>query len=220
MARLILVYGQKATGKTYALRNLDPNFTVIIDGDTKNALPWRGWKKYWGKDKKNFYPIDDIPTITDWVEKFGDINSTRKDVKTLVIDGFNSVMSYAKYFNTERSFQGWANLGQSILNLIRCAKKTRDDLNIIIIMHVETADPNSPTSQDHIKTPGKMVGEVGLESLALYVLYAKCVDGEYFFETQNNNSSARSPEGCFPPQIPNDMQAVIDAIDAYDKGDN
>lgn len=220
MARVILVYGQAAAGKTFALRNLDPNTTVIIDADTKSALPWRGWKQFWGKDKKNYYPVDDIPTITDWIDKFGDINSSRKEVKTLVIDGLSAAMSFAKHFNPDRSYQGWANVGQSIVNVVRHAKRARDGLNIILNAHVELADPNSPNAKDHLKTPGKMVSDVNIESLLLYVLYAKHVDGDYFFETQDNNSTARSPEGCFPPQIPNDMQAVIDAIDAYDKGDN
>ncbi|MBR2519061.1 MAG: hypothetical protein IKE46_04660, partial [Selenomonadaceae bacterium] len=33
MARVILVYGQPASGKTFALRNLDPETTCIIDAD-------------------------------------------------------------------------------------------------------------------------------------------------------------------------------------------
>lgn len=220
MARVILIYGQAAAGKTFALRNLDPKTTVIIDADTKNALPWRGWKTAWGKAKKNYYPIDDIPTLTDWIAKFGDENSTRKDVKTIVIDGLNTAMSFGKCFNVDRTYQGWANLGQSIINIIRYAKKARDDLNIILTAHVELADPNVPNSKDKLKTPGKMASDVNIESLLLYVLYAKHVDGEYFFETQDNNSTARSPEGCFPLQIPNDIKAVIDAIDAYEKGEN
>ncbi|MBQ3435074.1 MAG: ATP-binding protein, partial [Selenomonadaceae bacterium] len=72
---------------------------------------------------------------------------------------------------------------------------------------------------DRVKTPGKMVSDVNVESLLLYVFYAKNDDGKYYFETQGNRSSARSPEGCFPPTVPNDIKAIIDAIDAYDKGE-
>lgn len=218
MARVILVYGQPAAGKSYSLRNLDPNSTVIIDADTKGALPWRGWKKNFSVTNKNFYKLDDINKITSWVAKIGDPNKESK-IRTLVIDGLNSAMSFAQHFNPDRSFQGWADLGRSILTLIRTAKNARDDLDIIITAHVEPADPNSPTSIDHIKTPGKMIDKIGLESLLLYVFYAKCDDGNYFFETQGNHSSARSPEGCFPPTVPNDIKAVIDTINIYDQGE-
>lgn len=218
MARVILVYGQPASGKTYSLRNLDPASTIIIDADTKGALPWRGWKKNFSVANKNFYAIDDIPTITDWIQKIGDPSKNSK-CRTLVIDGLNSAMSFGKYFNPDRSFQGWAELGKSILSLVRAAKRARDDMDIIITAHVEVADPNAPTSIDHIKTPGKMVSDVNIESLLLYVFYAKVVDGDYFFETQGNRSSARSPEGCFPPTVPNDIKAVIDTINIYDQGE-
>lgn len=218
MARVILIYGQPASGKTYSLRNLDPSSTIIIDADTKGALPWRGWKQAYGHGNKNFYPIDDIPKITDWISKIGDPSKESK-VRTLVIDGLNTAMNFGKYFNPDRSFQGWADLGRSILTLIRTAKNARKDLDIIITAHVENADPNVANAIDHIKTPGKMVADVNVESLLLYVFYAKNDDGKYYFETQGNRSSARSPEGCFPPTVPNDIKAIIDAIDAYDKGE-
>ena len=219
MARVILVYGQPASGKTYALRNLDPESTCIIDADTKNALPWRGWKKFFGQDKKNFYPLDDIPTIINWIDKIGNPDKQSK-IRTLVIDGLNTAMNFGKYFNADRSYQGWADLGKSILQIVRHAKAARDNLDVIINAHVEVADPNNPNAIDRIKTPGKMVSDVGIESLLLYVFYAKKVDGKYFFETQGNRSSARSPEGCFPEQIPNDIKAIIDTINAYENGDN
>ena len=218
MARVILIYGQPASGKTYSLRNLNPESTVIIDADTKGALPWRGWKKSYGIGNKNFYPIDDLYKIADWVGKIGDPSKPSK-VKTLVIDGLNSAMSFAQYFNPDPAFNGWRVLGQTILSQIRAAKNARDDLDVIITAHVENADSNQPASIDHIKTPGKMIDKIGLESLLLYVFYAKNDDGKYFFETQGNRSSARSPEGCFPPTVPNDVKAIIDTINAYDQGE-
>lgn len=218
MARPILIYGHPAAGKSYAFKTLNPDTTVILDVDNKGALPWRGWKQHFGTDKKNFYGIDDLTTIISWIDKIGNPNKESK-IRTLVIDGFNSVMSYGKYFNPDRSFQGWNDLGQKILNVVRHAKAARSDLDIIIIAHVEIADPNASNSIDRIKTPGKMVADVGLESQVLNAFYAKVDDGKYFFETQGNYSSARSPEGCFPPTVPNDIKAIIDAINIYDQGE-
>ncbi|MBR2519706.1 MAG: AAA family ATPase [Selenomonadaceae bacterium] len=218
MARVILVYGQPASGKTFALRNLDAETTCIIDADAKHALPWRGWKKFYGSDKKNFFAIDDIATIIKWIDIIGNPDKQSK-IRTLVIDGLNTAMNFGKYFNPDRSYQGWAELGKSILEIVRHAKNVRDNLDVIINAHVEVADPNNPNAVDRIKTPGKMVSDVGIESLLLYVFYAKTVDGKYFFETQPNRSSARTPEGCFEPQIPNDMKFILDTINAYEQGE-
>lgn len=218
MARVILVYGQPASGKTFALRNLDPETTCIIDADTKHALPWRGWKKFYGREQKNFYAIDELPTIIKWIDIIGNPDKQSK-IRTLVIDGLNTAMNFGKYFNPDRSYQGWAELGKSILEIVRHAKNVRDNLDVIINAHVEVADPNNPNAVDRIKTPGKMVSDVGIESLLLYVFYAKTVDGKYFFETQPNRSSARTPEGCFEPQIPNDMKFIIDTINTYEQGE-
>ena len=45
MARPILVYGHPASGKSFALKTLNPDNTIILDVDCKGALPWRGFKK-------------------------------------------------------------------------------------------------------------------------------------------------------------------------------
>ena len=48
------------------------------------------------------------------------------------------------------------------------------------------------------------------------VLLAKCIEGEYVFETRANNSTAKTPMGCFDSlHIPNDMRAVDDALRDY-----
>lgn len=219
MAKVILVYGHPASGKTYALRNLDPKTTIIIDADSKYALPWRGWKKNW-INQQNYFPTDDIQTIINWIDRIGATDCKRPEVTTLIVDGLNTAMSFAKYFNPDRTYNGWLNLGQTIINIIRHAKNTRDDLTVVFNAHVEIANPDSPSAIDKIKTPGKMINDVGIESLLLYVFYSRCIDGKYFFETQGSHSSARSPEGCFPPQIPNDIKTIIETINQYENGED
>jgi hypothetical protein len=46
------------------------------------------------------------------------------------------------------------------------------------------------------------------------------VDGQYLFETQANFSTAKSPMGLFSEKtIPNDITAVIQAIEEYENGE-
>ena len=48
------------------------------------------------------------------------------------------------------------------------------------------------------------------------VLLAKCVDGKYLFETQSNNSTAKSPMGAFEEkEIKNDITKVIKALEEF-----
>jgi hypothetical protein len=49
------------------------------------------------------------------------------------------------------------------------------------------------------------------------VLHAKCVDGQYLFETQANFSTAKTPMGLFAEKtIPNDISEVIRALEEYE----
>lgn len=229
MARLILVYGQPAAGKTFAIKTLDPNKTVIIDGDRKGALPWRGWKKHYSADKKNFIPaasLDKTINIIEAIAKADDF----KHISNIVVDGLNNIMGIeetATYFGKrpqykDNKFALYEAIKHKSLWLMEIAKGYRSDLNIFFNAHVETADPYSPGDVDHLLTPGKSLGKQRkLESNFNYTFYAKVGnEGNHFFETAPLNSTARAPEDCFPPTIPNDFQLILDTIDAYDKGDD
>lgn len=228
MARLILVYGQPAAGKTFALKTLDPEHTIIIDGDRKNALPWRGWKKHYSVDKKNFIPAPSLDKTINIIESIAKADEF-KHITNIVVDGLNSLMSIedtAAYFGKrpqyKNKFDIYEAISQKTIWLIEIAKGYRSNLNIIFNAHVKTADPYADGEVDHLFTPGKALeNKKKIEASFNYTFYARVdKEGNHYFDTAPINSTARSPEGCFPPQIPNDMQAVIDAIDAYDKGEN
>ena len=67
-----------------------------------------------------------------------------------------------------------------------------------------------------IKTSGKKLDKIVLESKFNTVLLAKCIDGKHIFETQSNFSTAKSPMGAFETmEIDNDMQKVIEALEEF-----
>ena len=67
-----------------------------------------------------------------------------------------------------------------------------------------------------IKTTGKKLDKIVLESKFTTVLLSKCVDGRYLFETQARNSTAKSPLGAFEEfEIDNDITKVIKALEEY-----
>lgn len=228
MARLILVYGQPAAGKTYALKTLNPDATVIIDGDRKGALCWRGWKKHYGSDRKNFFAASSLDKTIKLIEHVANADEF-KHVKNIVVDGLNNIMSIedtAAYFGKrpqyKNKFDIYEAISQKTIWLIEIAKGYRADLNVIFTAHVKTADPYAAGEVDRLFTPGKSLeNKKKIEGAFNYVFYAKSdAEGNHVFETAPINSTARSPEGCFDTQIPNDMQFIIDTIDKYDEGDD
>ena len=53
MSKVIAIAGESGSGKTTSLRNLDPASTYIFDAD-KKGLSWRGWKKQYNSENKNY----------------------------------------------------------------------------------------------------------------------------------------------------------------------
>ena len=75
-------------------------------------------------------------------------------------------------------------------------------------MHDRPAHPS--------QTSGKKLNKIVLESKFTTVLLAKSVDGKYLFETQANNSTAKSPMGAFDNfEIENDIVSVIEALEDF-----
>ena len=226
MARPILVYGQPAAGKSFAFKSLDPNKTIILDVDNKGALPWRGFKKFYNSTKKNFFSIDTLDKIFNSIKKIAE-DDKYSHISVIGVDGLNNALVneqtfYDEWHNAKNPYEKYAELAKKTKRIIKLAQNMRDNLTIIFTAHVEVADSYSPGDVDHLLTPGKQLKEkFRIEGSFLYVFYAKIDnDGNHFFETVPNNSTARSPEGCFEPTIPNDFQLVIDTINSYENGDD
>lgn len=223
MSRGILIYGQPGSGKTSSLENLDPASTIIIDAD-KKGLGWAGWINQYSFEKNNYRKYNDINKVLEIVSLVGKNSDDWKHIKTIAIDGMNNVwardvFTYDERNNSRNGFEKYAEIGKKTYKLFDNIQDFRDDLNIVITAHVETADPYVENDVDKIFTPGKMINkDIKLESKFNYVFYAKSKDGNYFFETKPSRSTARSPRK-FPDQIPNDIAAAISLIDKYEAGE-
>ena len=226
MSRCILVYGQPASGKSFAIRTLDPETTVVIDADNKGELPWRGYRKSYNADHGNFFKADSLDKVFRSIKNIGSADASEKwkKFRVLVIDGFNRAMiseelNYDDVNKTNNNFEKFAELAKKVTKIISVAQGLRDDLTVIFTAHVETADPYVINDVDKLFTPGKMLkNKIKLESMFNYVFYAKAFDGEFFFETTPNKSTARSPYECFEPKIPNDYAAIIKTIEEFEEG--
>ena len=67
-----------------------------------------------------------------------------------------------------------------------------------------------------IKTSGKKLDKITLESKFPVVLLAKVIDGKHIFETKANFSTAKTPLGAFESNhIENDISEVLKVLDEY-----
>ena len=214
MAKVICIAGESGSGKTTSLRNLNPAETYIIDSDRK-GLSWKGWKKQYNIENKNYFACDVPDTVKNTMLA---VNSRLPQIKVLVIDTIGSIMIADEMRRAqEKGYDKWTDLAQCVWDIVDTAYTLRDDLTIIFVAHTQTERDDSGYLFTRIKTSGKKLDKICLESKFTTVLIAKCINGEYVFETHANNSTAKSPMGLFNTDtIPNDITSVIKALEEYE----
>lgn len=217
MARIMAIMGESGSGKTTSLRTLNPETTCIIDCD-KKGLSWRGWKKQYNAERKNYVACDDVAMVQASMLK---IAEKRPEISVIVIDTIGSLMVADEMRRSkEKGYDKWLDLAVCIWNLIDAACPLRDDLTVVFMAHVQTERDDSGFVFSRIKTSGRKLDKIVLESKFPIVLYAKNIDGEFVFETHAKQSTAKSPLGLFDEEtIPNDLKFVIEALDAYENSE-
>ena len=214
MSKVICIMGESGSGKTTSMRNLDPEITCYIDCD-KKGLSWKGWKEQYNKDKRNYLKTDEqneIMTVLKWLNQKEGFK-----FKTVIIDTINGIMVADEMRRSkEKNYDKWQDLAQAIYDIVDFALKARDDLTVIFTAHTQTERDESGYQFTRIKTSGKKLDKIVLESKFTTVLLAKVVGGKYLFETQAKNSTAKSPMGAFDEfEIENDITKVIKELEEY-----
>lgn len=213
MATVICIAGESGTGKTTSMRNLDPKSTLYIDCD-KKGLSWKGWKTSFSGENKNYIKTD-FPQVVLQSLQAVDVSEKYKHIKTVVVDTINGLMVADEMRRSkEKGYDKWMDLAQSIYDLIDYSlQMKRDDVAVIFVAHTQTDHDENGYLFTRIKTSGRKLDKITLESKFSTVLLSKCVDGKYVFETQANLSTAKSPMGAFESrEIDNDIVEVIKAL--------
>lgn len=213
MSRMILIMGESGSGKTTSMRNLNPKTTFYIDCD-KKGLSWKGWRKQYNKENGNYWASSNADAITQTLVK---ISAEKPQIKTIVIDTLNWVMIDDEFKRMkEKGYDKWQDLAFSVKEMVAMGQQLREDLTVIFTAHTQTERDDSGFAFTRMKTSGKKLDKISIESMFTTVLLAKCVDGKYLFETQSNNSTAKSPMGAFEEkEIKNDITKVIKALEEF-----
>jgi RNase adaptor protein for sRNA GlmZ degradation len=227
MSRIVLILGESGAGKSASIRNLNPKETFVINSLGKD-LPFKGSAKsytYYHKETNpagNMVRTTSTQAIIQWL-KF--ISEKLPDIKTIVIDDntHQSSLEFLKRIN-EHTWDKWNDIASNMVNIVEFAKSLRDDLVIFILHHVITeGDGILEDKKIKAMTLGKLVDQKlsSYESFFTVVLLAKkfkTKDGklEYYFLTQDSDSTTKSPMGMFEEEkVSNDLAIVRERLISY-----
>lgn len=212
MSKVICIMGESGSGKTTSMRNLDPKTTFYIDADGK-GLSWKGWRAQYSEKLGNYKRTDDANVVRNYIRAIAE----KKNWKVVVVDTINGLMVADEMRRSkEKGYDKWVDLAACVWDLVCGCYDYRDDLTIIFTAHTQTDHDEAGYMFTRIKTSGKKLDKIVLESKFTTVLLSKCVDGKYLFETQAKNSTAKSPLGAFEEfEIENDITQVLKALEEY-----
>lgn len=220
MAKVIGVMGESGSGKTTAMRNLPPEQTFYIDCD-KKGLNWKGWKTQYSGDNKtpNYWKSDNFGTVSGILDKIN-TEDRFKGIKYIVIDTINGLMVaeemkiLAMQSGDKRS--AWSDLAQNGWAIVNKALTLRDNLTVIILCHSETISDENGIIRTRIKTNGRKLEKLVLESKMTTVVWAVRQDGKYKFILSADGSTCKVPLGAFQAdECENDIMVVLKALEEY-----
>ena len=218
MSDVIGCMGESGSGKTTAMRNLPPEQTFYLDCD-KKGLNWKGWRKAYNTENKNYVATDAFSAALSLMARI-DKEKQFQHIKYLVIDTLNGLMVaeemriLAMQGGDKRS--AWTDLAQNGWALINKALTLRKDLTVIILCHSETISDDNGIVKTRIKTNGRKLEKLVLESKMTTVVWAVRQDGKYKFILSADGSTCKVPMGAFQTdEIDNDIMLVIKALEDY-----
>jgi hypothetical protein len=219
-SKLIGIVGATGTGKSTSIKHLNPEETYIINV-AKKELPFKGSEKLYNAEKRNYKEVDDAAEITRLLRT---ISEKAPHIKNIVIEDSNYIMGFSLVSKaTETGFTKFSVMARDMVELMREARKLRDDIKVFYFSHPETIEDGGEIIGYKIKTAGKMIDNQvlleGLLTVCLYTLVEENKDGStsYGFVTNRyRKMPAKSPDGMFDDlKIPNNLQYVCDKLDEY-----
>lgn len=219
-SKLIGIVGQTGTGKSTAIKHLDPKETYIINV-AKKELPFKGSEKLYNTENKNYKEVDDANEITRLLRT---ISEKAPHIKNIVIEDSNYIMGFNIVSKaTEVGYTKFSLMAKDMVDLFRESRKLREDITVFYLTHPETIEDGGDIVGYKIKTAGKLIDNQvlleGLMTVCLYTYVDENKDGTasyHFITNRFKKMPAKSPDGMFADvKIPNNLQLVVDTVKAY-----
>lgn len=205
MGKLVFIMGRSGTGKSHSMKNIPADRLGVINIEGKD-LPF-------GKAAPAFKAetvcTDDSEEIIDTMERM----SKKHDI--IVVDDFQYLMANEFMRRVyEKGYDKWNEIAKHAFDILKYISKLPGNVIVYVMCHTDKDD----NGNEKVKTLGKMLDDkIVLEGMSTIVLKSECVDGKYYFFTQNSGQdTVKSPEDMFPSRaIPNDLLYVDDKIRNY-----
>lgn len=209
MALPVLIIGRSGSGKTYSLKNFGPEEVGIISVE-KGRLPFKSDLKVVRLKKFNseeYSPVQINAARYSWLEMV--IKASK--AKSIVIDDSQYLLANELFDRTnEKGYDKFTSMAANFRNLIHYVNELEDDNKIVYFLHHSELDADG---KEKVKTIGKMLDEkLCVEGCFDIVIY--CQDNKFFTQA-NGQSVAKTPEGMFDLEIPNDLKFVDTTIRKY-----
>lgn len=225
MARVVTIIGKTGTGKSTAIKTLDPKETFIIKCLPK-PLPFKGSSNLYSKETKNMTVANSYDQVINIALK---VDQNLTHIKNLVIDDSGHIM-IGEFFKRAREtgYTKYTEIGQHMQMLIEQVINLRDDLNVAIIFH-EDLKSSDGILEKKVKTVGQLLDNYydPLETVTVALFTDvefnkdKGFGANYSFITNRCivngvEVPAKSPAGMFDSiKIPNDLNFVFSKMTEY-----
>jgi len=194
----VMILGATGSGKTYSIKNFDVDEVGIFSVE-KGRLPFK--KKFKVAKNATYQTI------------FQALSNPK--LKTYVIDDSQYLLVNEMFDRAKDTGYGkFTDMALNFRNLIHYInQRVPDDVIVYFLHHAEQTDDGRTKA----KTIGRMLDQqLTVEGCFDIVLLTSVQGQEHYFITQSDGyTTAKSPEGMFEPQIPNDLKTVDDAIRLY-----
>lgn len=211
MALPVLIIGRSGSGKTYSLKNFSPDEVGVISVE-KGRLPFKSDIKTVKvpKDPTNGEARDAAQVSGAkyiWIERM--IKGAK--AKSVVVDDSQYLLVNELFDRCyEKGYDKFVSMAQKFRDLIHFVNDLEEEDKIVYFLHHSELDTDG---REKVKTIGKMLDEkLTVEGCFDIVIY--CQDHKFFTQA-NGQSTAKTPEGMFELEIPNDLKAVDTTIREY-----
>ncbi len=219
-SKLVGIVGNSGTGKSTAIKYLNPEETYVINV-AKKELPFKGSEKLYNSERKNYKEIDDAIEIATLLKTLSD---KAPHIKNIVIEDSNYIMGFTMVDKaTEIGYTKFSIMAKDMVDLFRTARKLREDIVVFYLSHPETIEDAGEIVGYKIKTAGKLIDNQvlleGLLTVCLYTYVEENKDGSASYNLLTNRFRkypAKSPDGMFSElKIPNNLQLVAESLNNY-----